>query len=322
MDNKKKRNREMNREIEKKRRQKRRIFSGVLVVLIVACVAALGYGVWDMINRRTVMTFNGERVATRDFRFLAYTSQGDPWSDLEQSLVLRERAELHGISLTSEQRDMLMGFAGQVRGDFAPGALNFISDEQIVDVRASWFLTEGLMDIYVSDFEHDEDEFLELVEEFYDMILAEVTDTSVKYIWSHDEDEIRAVAEAFAEYGDFDLAVATHFAGYDEEVGVVPSSFEDFVDDFFLWDYLEEFAELAEGEAFDVIEEHGMFILMLMYEKDAVDQERYDEIMEAEREWFANSSREQAFFELFVQDWIDDADIEWNERAVNRVMGW
>jgi len=317
MDSRKKRNRE----IENKRRQKRRIFTGVLVVLILACVAALGYGVWDMMNRRTIMTFNGERVHSRYFRYLLYTSQ-DPWGELEQSLVMREAAERHNITLTSDQREQLTNWATSQRAELSAHQINanFITDAQVADLWSMAFYMESLMDIYVPDFEHDEDEFLEILEEFHDMIIAEATNTMVKFIYSNDEDEIRAVTEAFAEYGDFAAAVAAYWVPY-EETGLVPVSLGDFIDNFHLWDYAEELHAHEEGEISDIIEEHHMFILMFMYEKDVVDYEMIDQMIEAEREWFIGHSRQQVFMEI-MNGWIDDADIEWNERAVERLLDW
>lgn len=328
MESRKKRNLE----IEKKKKQKQLMFTMVLTCLIVVVVGALGYAVWDIQNRRTIMTFGGERVATTDFRFFhlmndmpaGEAAQEAALDALLMTLVVQEAADRHGLSLTSAEMSELTAQAAEMREQFhfqMPGALNFISDRRIAELWSIAEFFEPLMDIYEPYFEIDEEAFAESIEAaIEEWIIDSATETYVKYIASFDWEEIQAAAALTGE-GDFDALVREHSRLFDEEgEGVEPIDFFDFLSQYNAWAHWEALSELEPGEVSEVIEVDGWFFIVQIYSRE-FDEERKQEILEefaeSERESLVEEGRWAAFIER-LEGWVADADYSVNERAIRR----
>jgi hypothetical protein len=315
MESRKKRNQE----IERRRREKQRIFTWILTAMI--CVAAFGiiYAVWDVTNRRTIMRFEGERIATSDYRFF-HVMNGMPVGDEEgreivlenllQALVLLERGERHGFSATSEELSGLMESARNIREQHNT---SFISERRIAEFISAWDVVyEKLMDEFVPAQDLDEAEFTELFDEHIEENRSFLEDLRVKYIVSFDLEEIILAYEGVTGGTNFDALIQQHSAFYSEEHGVESFDFWEFAEMFSLWEEWMELIELQEGEISSIFEADGLFFIVQMYER-SLDIEA-EEI--SFREGIIAERRAIAFNEI-VEQWMAEANYTVNDRALN-----
>jgi hypothetical protein len=304
-----------NREIEKAKRNRKRVGTTIFTLVIIAAACFLVYMIWDNINRRTIMTIEWAEiglgqtsVATSDFRFF-YMSQeaGDEAADnamdeLLARLTLLERANYHNLSLTSEERTMLLEEAATVREMHPPGTLGFISNGRIADLWSADFLIPQLMEIYSQDIELDEEDFAERLAEHMEIQLPWVADMYIKYVASVDPAELE---NAFTEYA------------YEADE-LEPIEFWEFVQSLEMtWEQADLIIELEVGEVAELIEIHGVFYSVLMYSR-TFDPEIIEEMENDFRTDFENSARSMNFFEEHFSAWRESFSHTVNNRAFNR----
>ncbi|MCL1884499.1 MAG: hypothetical protein FWF81_12220 [Defluviitaleaceae bacterium] len=322
MESRKKRNLE----IERKRKQKNRIVTGVFSLMVLIVVAIIGYSVWDILNRRTIMTFEGESISTRDFRFFTSTMDMPPGQaaqeaaleSLLQTLVLLDRGAQHGLTPSEEEFVALEEDARNMHEQMAmsiPGGLDFIPDRRVAEFFSAWGeILNGLMDIYV-DIEFDEEEFAEFLEENMEFFIQAATDMNVKYAASFDFTELEAAYERLqAGEISFDQLVEDYSFFHHEGEDNDPINIMEFIERYDAWEHGMDIVEMDEGDVMGVFEINGIFFVLNMYEHFIDDEILEMQISDA-RESREDSGRAEAFFE-FLDQWINDADYTVNLRAI------
>ncbi|MCL2197440.1 MAG: hypothetical protein FWB80_00805 [Defluviitaleaceae bacterium] len=316
MESKKRSNKNRNREIEQRNRQKRFVFTGILTCLIVLAVAGLAYAVWDITNRRTIMTLNGERIATTDFRFFHTMQQLPPGelaqesvlNDLTQTLLILDRAAQHGVGATAQELAEIQEQAAEMR---AGGGLNFISERRTAELLSAWHhVFERLMDIYMADFTPDQEEYQTEMAMRMENIILNSTDVKIKYLYGADWFEMDDIRHELEHGADFEA-----FTGE----GAEPISLLTFAETYDAWasPELNVIFELQQVDDFStVFEINGMYFIVKVYDR-VVDEETVAMFAEMESERFINDARAEAFFEL-TMEWVDNADRDVNLRAISR----
>jgi hypothetical protein len=322
-----------NKEIERKKRLKRNVFTSIFTFMIIVGVCALGFVLWDMHERRTIMVFEGESIATGDFRFFLH-GEGEEARDeamevLTQTLVLLNRAQKHGITLTDEEMAEHIERSETINED-----IGFISHERIAEFMAAWNeKSEQLMDIYVEkvEFELDEDEFAEFLEEQMEHIISGSTNRQLKYVAAHD---MTVIFQAMADYTEdgaeieFDEIIRQYSVKYVEGEEIETIEFIDFLMQYGVWEGMDDIANLEVGEISTMltgtdITDEEIFFMVQMIER-TVDDERIEEekvntrenyIARHESEIF--QARAEEFFEL-IEEWASEANREINYRAFKR----
>lgn len=328
MESRKKRNLE----IEKRRKQKQRTFTAILAALIVVVVVVLVWAIWDVQNRRTIMTFEGERVATTDFRFIHLMQElndippGEEANEMAvntllQTMVIFERAEENNIVVPEDEMAEIVAQAAGMREELhmeAPGLLNFISDRRIAELWSVTNLLEPLMDIYVPEFVPDEAEIAPLVEEHMDGVRNFLFDRNVKYIASHDWALFTELASLYMTgEATFDELIEQYCEFHEAGTPIEAVELWDFADRYEIgWAEISGVMELEEGEISDVLEAHGWFFMVQIYET-VFDYEAAAEEEEFFRERFAGQRRGELFMEI-LEGWIEQANYTINQRALDR----
>jgi hypothetical protein len=317
MENRKKRNLE----IEKAKRKKQLAAKGIFAALVLVVALAVCYQIWDTINRRTIMTFNGERIVTSDFMlFDALNETPDvAMNQLKQTLVMRDKAAQHGFALTAEEMAQQIESAGSIREQMS---MNFISEQRIAELFSIWQIAQDhLIDEYVdTEFEIDEEEFAEVLESQMSWILMNATDMEVKFILSNDEDELedalKVLSEEFATFDEMVGVLCLVHAGSETgEIAVVSAM--DFIMEHQAWANMDDILELEEGEIFGPFEgTEGDFFLVQGYTR-VRNEEEIETQVEAVRENFINGKRSEVFFEL-VDEWVLESKAVVNNRAFSR----
>jgi hypothetical protein len=317
-----------NLEIERIKKQKQRIFTAVLSVFIGLVIVALGYAIWDIQNRRTIMTFEGTRIATSDFRFfnalhLMHLGSADRdmvFNHLLETLVILDQAERDGLGATPPELAVLSHEAREIREQASqqlPGGMNFISEQRVSELLSTNTVFERLMDRHLPDTEIDEDEFAEMLEERMEDIYAHASELLVRYIASHDPDLLQEIKDSFApDYSEFDMLIRSYCIYHTEDGGIEPVEISEFFVAHGTVQHWPELTALEVGEISEVIEADGVFFLVEMYER-IVDQDIIEETKEILRNDMINARRSEAFMEL-VEQWTAAANYTINERAFNR----
>ncbi|MCL2388269.1 MAG: peptidyl-prolyl cis-trans isomerase [Defluviitaleaceae bacterium] len=312
MDSKKQRNRS----IERKKRNKQNLFRGIMALIGIAIIGAIGFAIWDGLNRRTIMTFEGNRIATSDFRFfylgqepaLGTTQRDNAMEALVSTLTILDRAERHNLTVSPEDRAEINEMVANLNLQSPPGFLNFISDERIVELFSIDNLGDQLMDIYFPD-TLTEDELAEMVEEHLEEFRAHWETMNLKYIVSTDVGAMESAQTALESGADFDTVARTYCEAHQDGEEVAVMEFWDFVQEYQTWDFLMEIFELEIGEITETLVTEDHFFIIQMYER-IVD---YDAVADALR----NEARFGDFHEM-VDEWIAEANYEINYRAFNR----
>jgi hypothetical protein len=346
MESRKKRNLQ----IERKKRAERRVTNTVVTLVLLAIVAGICFSVWDSFQRRTIGTFEGERIPTSDFNFfhaMTDTGERDPEDHREFAvnemltyLTLLNRAEMHGFTLPEDQLDEHMQDAANMREWLTwqdPRMLRDTSNRRIADFLSVGFLQDRewlqpgpvfdfLMEEYKGDFEPAEEDVQEFLDGIMDDIISAATDRNVKYVRNDDWDVMQ---EVFRELNDgeitFDTAISSHHQPpepqFDEEGEEIilenPTEIWNFGATFGAWEFWDELLALEEGEMSEVMTFGDYFFIVKMYDK-TVNYERVEEFTEEVTDSFIRESRENAFLEL-MDEWVAAANFEPNQRALGRI---
>ncbi|MCL2456251.1 MAG: hypothetical protein FWD19_01725 [Defluviitaleaceae bacterium] len=313
--------------IEGAKKKKKLVAKGILAACLLAVVAALGFGVWDVANRRTIMIFNGEKIPSTDFRFFNELSGGaSPEAalrDLKNTLVLLERSAQHNIFPTDEEIAEQLDGANEMRDS---RNLNFISAHRIAEILSVWDVPfESLKDIYVPEdgFEVDEEEFAENLEWQMDRILMNATDMKIKYIKTRLGSSIEGAEELLNAGMDFDNLIRTYCDDFEISLENDPEPIElvQFVINNQAWDYFGGLMAMEVGDVSEIIEiadenDDYTFFLVQVEEKE-VDEEQIETAKDGARTEFISGKRSEIFFEK-VQEWADAANVKLNSRAYKR----
>ena len=313
-----------NAEIERQKRNKQRVMQSLFVLCAVLIVVGIGGIVWDSINRRTIMHFNGEPISVGDFRFqgllfnapLNAETRDFAIESLLNTLVVLDRGERHGIGATAAEINEMEEIAVMVRAQMNeqnPGSLDFISDRRVAELLAAEIVSERLSLHYFSDFEPDATELAEALAEHIEEHRQFLYTMYVKYIVSEDSFGVAEAHERFMDGEDIDILVQEFSDDYDPDEGVQPMEIAEFIGMNNMWEHIDELIELEEGEITAIIQMGELYYIVTMYSRFF----DYEEIEETFREHFTENARQIAFVEQ-LQEWAQEADYEINTRALNR----
>jgi len=333
-----------NRQIERKKRSKQRTAAGIFFVIVALIAVGIGYAVWDSIDRRTVVTFQGERIPTSDFRFLHMmvgAQPGDEFSresavtQMLRTLSILERAEQQGISVPAEEMAEMREEAAETREWVVSwqgaGAMRGTSANRIADFASVGNLTEGwdfapgllfeqMQDEFVpEDFRPDQGDIDEFLEELLEDIINASMETTVQYIAVDEWDIAWAVYAEAADGADFaELISLYHVPHEDEDEFENPMSLQEFISTFQTWDHWTTLNELEIGDITEpmMIGDNERFFVVRKYASE-LSEELQAEITENVIESFIADRRLETFMEM-IDGWVAAADYTLNERALAR----
>lgn len=330
-----------NRQIERKKRAKQRTAAGIFVVILALAAVGIGYLVWDSIDRRTVMTFQGERIPTSDFRFLHMTSGAEPDDEASRetavtamlrTLAVLERARANGVSLPEDEMAELLEEAASTREWVVSwqgaGAMRATSVRRIADfmsvgtLAGDWPqpgpLFELLEEELLADFRPDQADIDARLEEWDEDITNAAMETMLQYIAVDDENI------AWSAYGDaeedvmpFDeLIELFHQPGEDEFEN--PIDLSDFMMNFNAWEHWEVLNDLEVGDiTFPLSVDDGERFFVVRKYSSEINEETLEEITENVVEGYIAERRQEAFLEM-IDGWVAEAVYVRNERALAR----
>lgn len=314
-----------NLEIERQKKQKQRIFTIVLSVLVAAAALAVCYGIWDTINRRTIMTFEGNRIATSDFRFMNVLQASPEMAkeDLIQTLTILHHADMHGITVSSDTQAELMAQAAEFRAQnqhMIPGGLGFISNERIAELFSAGDLAQQLLEVVELDYAVDDDEIAQMFADFVDENREMLEDVHVQFAASTDMQAMTQGLARLEDDGDFDAFVREYSMFYPEE-GIEPFLIWELSEehhhlwgDIESWElFNEEVMSLPAGEFSGIVPSDGFFYVFNVTSREL----NYEELEENFRAQELENARNAAIIELFDL-WAAQAEYTVNMRAFNR----
>ena len=308
-----------NREIERMKKTKQLITKGILAAIATLVVAAIIWVVWDVQNRRWVMTFGGERIATAELSFFDVnfgnvnisTPQGYDtiMGELQNSLAILQRAELHGITLTEEEQAIAMNNARDF-SDWA-GFTALSIDRMAEYFSVGPFLLPQLLEIYTPYYEIDQEEFEDYLAfvratAYVDWVTMEARQLA---IFNPEEDLDRVLATigtpqfdamveefAFDFFGQVESPELMHPVDL-MELLITHFGFDD--------DDIDALVDLQEGD-YEVFELDGVTFVIYMQTRSIQPEE-----MELLEEMFIMDS--------LITTWIADTDISINDRVTRRL---
>jgi len=325
-----------NLEIEKQKKAQRRIQSFIFGGIILAIVAVIGYFIWDAIDRRWIMTFEGERIPTNELRLLAELNSTEinaqtrqPLIDLMvQNLTIMDRAASHNIAMTATEREEFLNtpfspdlpdMPMQVFVDHLVSA-GYANEDRVIEflnTGAGDPLVRGLVDIYEPHYEVDFEEFDELFDQFWDSNAFSYSDMEVRYIGSLHPELLEELLEDRERLNqDFDQIAEEYCEFYLEEFGVVILSVATFIEAFGIYEPALIYA-LQEGEFTETFISgvNGFFIVQMYSRYDHTSREEVEaELLEE----FIFDRRLGNFWENHLQIWMEEANYSVNNRTLNR----
>lgn len=329
-----------NQQIERKKRAKRRTATAITALIIGAIVLLVVYSIWDSIDRRNILTFQGERIRTSDYSYFHLMSGAFPgdeeereiaFSGLLRALAILERAEQRGISVPVDEMEPILESSTQRREAIAfqdASLLRGTSVNRMAQFASAGYLFEPdwmhpgplfflLMDEYVPYIEIDEDELAELIEENMDQFESWATTTNVKFIASDNEaDLINAREAAEMGYYTFDQLIERYHQVEEDDELINPMELTHFAINSGAFEQWQELTMMEEGELSEVFQAGDRMFLVQIYERE-VDEEILADILEETREEFIDERRVLAFFDV-IDSWVAQASVSRNERALRR----
>jgi len=309
--------------IEKKIRNRRKISQLIFAGVVLVIIGVIGYFIWDAQDRRWIVNFEGTRVSTNDFRFLAaemnvqVNEQTRDWilRELYTTLIIEQRAKEHGLTLTDSQQDELMSAAQFIRLNVQLGQnqdLYFINDERIAELLAPRFIHAAeLMEYYVEYPDEENEEFIEAFDTFVHEASWQFERFEVMYVNTWTREEIEEILyQLIEEEVPLEEIVGGLIGGtsnFDEDGNPSPMELTEFINTFGLFMHEHEIRVLAEGEWSGVLQAGEIFFAVQMFSREDAD---IDEM----REVFINNQRNSTFLDM-LEDWIENADFTINERV-------
>jgi len=251
-----------------------------------------------------------------------------------RTLVVLDRAERHGLSISAEEKAEFEERAAGMRDTFTMMGINIrsTSDKRMVDFMSVGDLFEKeqmwpgplfslVMEHYVSDREPDQADLDEHLEGLRDDIIEAAREKNFRYIANESWDSLWDAWNEFndEEAGFSELMRRYHEPQFDEFEEPIdnPLGLWDFVMQFEAWDHWQTINEMQEGEISMPMQFGELSFIVEMYES-VVDEERVEEITLSVAEGFINEFREDAFFDL-IEQWVSEANYQLNERALSRI---
>ena len=320
-----------NKEIERKKRQNRNTAKAIGVVFAALLVIVMAWVVWDIQNRRVVITFNDTRIPTSEFQFfldmMGRTPEAREAALIEfiGTLATLERAAELGVSISEESRNDLQEMITQEREFGDANVFRGISDDRLIEIfSVQWMMLHPLMaeaefPDHVLDINEDEimENFLQaLGDEFisdYDIQVYVIAHYDIDYL-----NEILPTAQAVESPDEFIALVQQHCMWQSEFEEIILTSIDDL---YFSFDFDEEtrnmLLALEPGGVSQVVRaDDQSSMIIYIASKEALDT---DELFENFRANAIDELRFEAFFEQ-VHIWIEDARerMDINHRAVDR----
>ena len=317
-----------NLEVERKIKRQKKIYAAVFAAICMAVVIVIGWVVWDTQNRRFIMTFNGERIATSDFRFMSVLSQmpineftrDDILHELMTFLTVMQMGEYYQLGFTGEELEEIETNAAFFREIMeqggSPGMLGFIDDRRMGEFLGLFeFVGARLIDYLITDYEVDEEQFEAELEWHIETLIREGSEVFVKYMaLDPAADNIDAAIELSAINGiDFD-DIASRFCVLG--TGLEPIDINDFAANYGV--HIDEwFAGLPVGQHSSIL--HGTDYSFYFYVYDRIEPELVLEEVEREfRDRFELELRQGIFFER-LEGWVAEAEFELNHRVFDTI---
>lgn len=317
-----------NLEKERKIKKQKKMTLGVLCGIALVVVAVIGWLVWDAQNQRWIMTLNGERIATADFRFMSHLT-GQPINEFTRYDLLHElmvftsilqRGEIEGVGLTPEELATNEVEARELRvlmeGGHA-GALGFISDRRIGELMGAFDqVGTRLMDMLI-EYVPDEEEFQGLFEELVAHEMEEGREIMVKYMATHTRDgfdEMHATYILHQEDFDFD-DLTRRFSVL--ETGLEPMNLDEFIQRYGIWTHEWDLRLTRVGDISPLMTGEDYYFIVFVDEH--IDPELDLEELEADAMEMFILQRRQALFQELVDEWVREAVYEINHRVFNNI---
>jgi len=307
-------------EIERQKKRQRRSLMGIMFAIGLVIILAIAWVAWDAQSRRWILTFDGERIATGDMRFFMDTftlfgmedeAKEMAREELLNALTLMNRAEMHGVGLTAEERTQLEEeFADQVQWMGA----NYISVARVAELFGVGPLQQRLMEIYVpeDDFTPDPVEFAAGLIEYIDNNAHGYSTYDVQYIVFNDPTEAATVFGMVNDY-DFEELIREHSIYYSEEWGITTMDVRQMIEDFWVGDEdAEILMGLQEGQS-HMVQLDEYFVIVQMHDRSEADVTIMEENF---RTNFATSRRAEIFSD-YIQSWRDATEYTFNDRALD-----
>jgi len=324
-----------NMELERQLKQRRMIFRVISLLVSVAIVFAVGFGIWATQDSRWILRYDGGRISVNDFRAVndLMWDREMAIEHLQQVVAIRDRAIYHDVDFTDEEREMAeeqVNWEIRTQNIMSMGfdTIPFITDERLAELFAIWPLELRLADIYlpVDSITIDEDEFAILLEEYLEDELYRYLDLQVQMVMLFEREEIEEAYELIGTMPFEDIVRQFNPLNDedgdenddDEEPEVPSTSMIDIIDLFEEYDK-EYLLGLQAGEYTRIIEldDGGMMIYLIFH---AVSREEPDPDVATES--FRESQIQQRRAELFddlIAEWVEESNFRVNRRGYNSV---
>ncbi|MCL2528101.1 MAG: hypothetical protein FWE42_06720 [Defluviitaleaceae bacterium] len=332
---------QQNLEIERQLKHRQYVFRGVAFAITAILLVAAAIGIWTVQDRRWVMSYDGGRVASGDFRLMFHhTFEGNEAArsaaleSLQAIVVLRDRAISHNVDFTPEERQEADEIAAGIRQQwYWPGnggdMIRYINDRRIGELFFTTPLVERLLDIYEPGYDLDEEEFAEMFEEYVETNLHNHTDMQILFIARDTEEEMEEI-EAMLETMTFEEVVRETsewlepgaeidtFALTDIETGGILAQLQ-----MLSPEDREVLLGLQEGETSHTVmawdfEFTGEPFFVKIHMVSRGPDPTIEEVEASYRERIINERRNAAFFDR-VMTWVEEANFVINERGYNTV---
>ena len=317
------RRKKKNLEVERKIKRQKKMYAGVFAAICLVVVMVISWVVWDTQNRRFIMTFAGQRIATSDFLFMSQF-MGQPINDFTRHeildelltfLVLMERGERYGVGFTAEELEEAEGIGFWTRMEVEmhnPGSLGFISDRRIGEFLTV-FETVGLrlVDLLV-DYEVDEEEFAEELERQIERQIEENTVILVQYFAAPDRNALNPGVLVLTATDEFDFyAIAEEYCYL--QTGREPQELFEFMMQFGVWGDEWDLTTLPVGQFSPTMQGTDYVFIVYIYDR-VLPELDIEEITASFRESFISFRSNAVFIEMLLE-WVREAEYELNHRV-------
>jgi len=333
-----------NLKIERDLKSRKLVARVIALVVALALLGAIGFGIWAAQDARWLMRYDGGRVAVADFTVVHQLHfQNEPGAhqaalhSLQAVVALIDRAETHGVGLTAEER-IEAEAAAQSQREWqimmhGPGATFPISNARMAELFTVEAVSARLMDIYVPTYELVEEDFAEMWENYKENNLHDHYDIEVMLLVLEDAD---AMQEAYSLVGTTDFAdIVRQFNEWieeDDDVDVIPLTGQDgllgMIEQMMLSpEDREMLLELQPGEVSPIIplfewdqatgNIESFEVLVYVVSRD--DEIDLDEIEADLRARVIESRRFEMFNDLVINEWVDEANFVINQRGFDRI---
>ena len=318
-----------NKEIERKKKQNKNTAKAIGIVAAFLLVLIAGWIIWDVYDRRFVITFNDTRIPTSELQVFLDMVGRTPETrvgalmELVGTIATLERAEQLGVSINDEDREFLLGWITDQRA--AGNDFRRISDDRIIDLFSTQMLHPLIAEIEFPDdllvLDIDEEE---LMEDFLQALEDEfISDYDIQVFWiAHDDlaylDEILSDVQAVESSDGFIDLIFRHCMWQYSLDEIIPTPLDAI---YFSFEFDEEILNaliaLEPGEVSQIIRatDETNFIIYIV-SKEPLDK---DELFENFKANTLQNMRFEAFFNQ-LPIWVDEARerMDINERAVER----